>query len=141
MVKQIYSAGIIVYALGQYGREYLLLQYHSGYWDLVKGKLEAGETAQQAALRELEEETGITDIDIKDGFKESLSYQFYDQDRCKVDKTVYFFTGEAASKKISLSSEHRGYTWLDYDHALYRLTYENAQGVLKKANCFLCEKK
>ena len=38
----------------------LLLIRRNGRWDLPKGKVEEGETLRQAALREVEEETGIT---------------------------------------------------------------------------------
>ena len=37
----------------------MLLILRNGRWDLAKGKVEAGETLLQAALREVEEETGI----------------------------------------------------------------------------------
>lgn len=37
----------------------MLLIQRNGRWDLAKGKVEAGETLLQAALREVEEETGI----------------------------------------------------------------------------------
>ena len=40
----------------------MLLILRNGRWDLAKGKVEAGETLLQAALREVEEETGITPV-------------------------------------------------------------------------------
>lgn len=39
----------------------ILFIFRSGRWDLPKGKIDAGETAEQAALREVEEECGIKD--------------------------------------------------------------------------------
>lgn len=137
MIKQIYSAGIIPYLYGDYGREYLLLQYHAGYWDLPKGKLEEGETPIKAAYRELFEETGITEISVHEGFEETLTYTFYDHERNKIEKTVYFFVGKAASSRVTISHEHQGYVWLDYDQAMYRLTYKNAKDVLTKVAHFL----
>lgn len=38
----------------------VLAIYRKGYWDLPKGHVEAGESLRQAALREVEEETGIS---------------------------------------------------------------------------------
>lgn len=41
-----------------------LLIYRHGKWDLPKGKLEKGETVEDAAVREVEEETGIQGIEL-----------------------------------------------------------------------------
>ena len=38
--------------------------YRNGVWDLPKGKLEKGEDFQSAAVREVEEETGMTEVDL-----------------------------------------------------------------------------
>ena len=48
-------------------RQYLLLRYNDqkgGYWQPVTGSVEAGETLEQAALRELWEETGLSGIEL-----------------------------------------------------------------------------
>lgn len=47
----------------QYG-EYLFI-YRNGYWDLPKGKSEQGETPEQSALREVQEETGVHTVNIE----------------------------------------------------------------------------
>ena len=41
-----------------------LLIHRRGKWDLPKGKLDDGETIEQCAIREVEEETGITNITL-----------------------------------------------------------------------------
>lgn len=53
----------------------LLLIYRKGKWDLPKGKLDPGEEAEEAALREVEEETGVQEL-ILDGFL-CHSYHLY----------------------------------------------------------------
>ena len=40
----------------------LLLIYRRGYWDLPKGKLDEGESIEACAVREVEEETGLTNV-------------------------------------------------------------------------------
>ena len=67
------SAGTVIVCNG----EYLLLHYESGHWDFPKGKIEEGETPEQAALRELKEETGIEDAEILPGFTEGIKYFFH----------------------------------------------------------------
>jgi 8-oxo-dGTP pyrophosphatase MutT (NUDIX family) len=42
----------------------LLMIFRRGKWDLPKGKLDNGETLEQCALREVEEETGLTNITL-----------------------------------------------------------------------------
>ena len=42
-----------------------LLIFRNGKWDLPKGKVEKGETIAEAAIREVEEETGVTHLTIE----------------------------------------------------------------------------
>ncbi len=42
----------------------ILLIFRRGYWDLPKGKLDKGETLEQCAVREVEEETGLTAVKL-----------------------------------------------------------------------------
>ena len=50
---------------------------------------------------------------------------------------MIFFLAKTHAEKIQLSNEHIDYIWLEYDHALKKITYENAKNVLSKANKFL----
>jgi len=47
-------------------KQEILWIFRRGFWDLPKGKLDPGETIPQCALREVEEETGINDIQLND---------------------------------------------------------------------------
>lgn len=133
-----FSAGIILFRAQKNMHEYLVLHYPHGHWDLVKGKIEKGESQEQAALRELKEETGLT-ATLLDGFYEQYHY-FFKQDGNLIKKTVYFFMGETAGESVTLSAEHIGYAWLPFDQAMDRLTFENTQRVLEKAEQFLKNK-
>ncbi|SRR5260221_10313697 len=131
-MKHQYSAGIIIYKKENGTILYLLLKYGAGHWDFPKGKIETGETKQEAALRELKEETNLT-AQIDDNFEETIQYIFmYNQE--KTTKTVYFFTGHATSTDVKLSHEHTDYAWLPYQNALEQLTYDNAKEILKNAD-------
>ncbi len=139
MKKEI-SAGIIVYTMELINdvptRVYLLLAYPRRYWDLAKGKLEPGETSKDAAIRELKEETGL-EARLDEGFMEDLFYKFKDPQGVLVDKKVTFFLGEAFSKDVHISHEHKGFCWLPYDEAFRKLTYRNARNLLTDAENFL----
>ena len=75
MIKEI-SAGIILFRKEDVKTLFLLLHYPSGHWDFVKGKMEKDETEKETAIRETEEETGITDITFVKNFEEWISYEF-----------------------------------------------------------------
>ena len=134
-MKKIFSAGLILFRVVDGERLYLLLHYPHGHWDFVKGKIEEGESKQEAALRELEEETGL-EADIMDGFEEQLSYTFREGDEL-IEKTVYFLIGQTEAEDIELSHEHIDFAWLAYNQAEGQLTFANAKEVLKKAELFV----
>ena len=46
------------------GEDNILFIFRRGSWDLPKGKIDKGEKKKEAAIREVEEETGITNITI-----------------------------------------------------------------------------
>lgn len=140
-MKKEFSAGVIVYyentnTTGTSERQYLLLHYRKGYWDLPKGKLEGSETNLEAAIRELHEETGLT-AELCTGFEQPLSYIFKDSQGGLVYKTVVYFVGKVSTKEVLLSSEHLYYKWLSYKDALKQLTYTNAQQVLAMAEKYI----
>lgn len=125
-----HSAGVVIF----HGtpREYLLLHYPSGHWDFPKGHVEAGESELQAAVREVDEETGLKPIQIIPGFEHTYEY-YYKRDQQTMHKKVTYFAGHADSADIRLSHEHRGFTWLPYEKALQRITFDNARDLLRKA--------
>ena len=134
MRKEI-SAGIILFN-EQEERKFLLLNYPSGHWDFVKGKMEEGETYQTTALRETKEETGISDVEFLDGFKEEIEYEFRVEGE-EIHKKVIFFLGKTAATDVTISHEHLDFIWLNFDKALEKTTYDNAKNLLKKSKIFL----
>jgi len=133
------SCGAVVFMRKDDSTRYLFLNYAAGHWDFVKGNVEINETEKQTVLRELKEETGITDAHFIDGFKETIAY-FYRRQGLTVHKEVVFFIMETHTEKIQLSFEHVDYIWLDYQQAIEKCTFKNAKDVLQKAHNFLKEK-
>jgi len=149
-VPQEKSAGAIIYKIENGEPRYLLLHYPSGHWEFAKGHIEEGEEPERAAMREIEEETGLKDIKIIPGFKEYSKYFFrknYDlvgEAKKKapwVFKLVVFYLAETKTEEVKISHEHKGFLWLPYEQALRRLTYKNAKELLKKAHEYLISKK
>ena len=125
------SAGAILYQESPSGKLYLLLNYPSGHWDFVKGNIEKGETLKQTVLREIREETGITDISFVDGFEDKVAYH-YQRDGELVHKEVVFFLAKTSTNDVILSHEHLDFVWLKFHDALQKLTYKTAQKLLGK---------
>jgi 8-oxo-dGTP pyrophosphatase MutT (NUDIX family) len=112
--------------------EYLVLHYTAGHWDFPKGNIEPGETEEQAAIREIREETGITDVEFIPGFRQIISYR-YRKARKLVEKEVVLFLARTRTQNVTISHEHIGFVWKDYDGALKQLTYRNARNLLESA--------
>jgi len=129
------SCGAVVF-LKNTEAKYLLLHYEAGHWDFVKGNVEPNESEKDTVIRELQEETGIADGRFINGFREKIEY-FYRRQGATIHKEVIFFLIETHTEKIKLSYEHVGYTWLDYQNAIKRLTFKNAKEVLQKTHKLL----
>jgi bis(5'-nucleosidyl)-tetraphosphatase len=126
------SCGAVVY-LKNDEVKYLLLHYEAGHWDFVKGNVEPNETEQETVIRELREETGITDAKFIEDFKEKIDY-FYKRQGTTIHKEVIFYLMETQTETVKISYEHVGYIWLNYQQAMEKLTFKNARDVLQKAH-------
>lgn len=127
-----HSAGVVLYRQMKEGREYLLLHYPGGHFDFAKGHIEGDESEQEAAYRELKEETGIENIVWIDGYKEKIEYIYRRFGELSL-KDVVFFLARTEQKKVIISHEHQGSVWLPYKEALQKLTFQSAKDLLSKA--------
>ena len=123
------SCGVVLVNFGSV----LLLQYPQGHWGFPKGHFEDDDGAyQKTALRELEEETGISEVRMVEDWRIRTEYTFTRKGR-PVLKEVFWFIGETDQYEINLSHEHRNYMWLDWDAAETQLTFEPSKEVLRAA--------
>lgn len=139
------SAGAVVFrVLPDDTRQFLLLRYRAGHWEFPRGHMEVGETETETALREVREETGLTDVAIVSGVRATMRFSYVARDeeyrRRKKDrvcavvcKRVIFLAGEvSAHARVRLSHEHSDYLWADYRLAMDTLTFRNARRVLSR---------
>jgi len=139
------SAGAVIFRKEGGKIYYLLLHYPSNakapreYWDFPKGHIEKGENLEETAKREVEEETGLKDLKLIEGFKEWIKYFFKFKEK-NIFKIVTFFLAETKTKEVKVSFEHIGFKWLPYEEAIEKLTFKNAKEILKKANEFISKK-
>ncbi|MBI4015662.1 MAG: NUDIX domain-containing protein [Candidatus Aenigmarchaeota archaeon] len=110
-------------------RKMLLILDSYGKWAVPKGLIEKGETPEQAALREVKEETGI---EAKILEKLGENKYFYRRDGKTIAKTVHVFlmggTGE-----IKVQWEIKGAEWVELKEVLERIGYNNLKELAEKA--------
>lgn len=136
MVDERSAGAVMFYIEGTAEPEYLLLHYTAGHWDFPKGNIEAGESEKQAAIREIREETGITDVEFLDSFRMKIEYK-YRHGRRLVQKEVVLFLAQTRTRQVTISHEHIGFAWKKFDDAIQQLTYRNAKNLLLAAKEYL----
>jgi len=129
-VKQELSCGAVIY--NTQTKKYLLLHYPAGHWDFPKGHANTGESTKDCALRETNEETGISDLEFIDGFEEKIQY-FFKEKKTLIQKKVIYLLAKTSTSEIKISFEHTGFEWLPYKEALSRATFDTSRKVLEKA--------
>ena len=111
------AAGAVIFRRSDRGIRLLLLRAYRN-WDFPKGMVEDGEDALAAARREVEEETGLADLDYPfgDEYKETLPYSG--------TKVARYYLAETEAEKIVLPvspelgrPEHHEYRWVSFDEA------------------------
>ncbi len=83
-----------------------LLIYRNERWDLPKGKWEKGETHEQTAMREVEEECGISNLEI-DTALPTTYHIFYENNSNKL-KITYWYLMHTNSEELPVPQEEEG---------------------------------
>ncbi len=99
-------------------------------WQGVAGKIEKGETAYQAAIRELEEETGLSP---KNMFIADHISRFYETKDDRIN-LVPVFGIEVDNEDVRLSSEHVQFKWVEYEVGLKMLVWNGQKEGISAVN-------
>jgi len=117
------AAGGLVYN----DKNQLLMIFRNGRWDLPKGKLEVGENIEQCAMREVEEECGVSGLIITQQLQET--YHTYEINGQKILKRTYWFEMKSSFKGNLTPQNKEGITvavWVDEQDIAEKL--ENSFG-------------
>ena len=135
-----HSAGIVLFR-DDPERSFLLLRSaltRRPVWEFPKGAIEAGETVQQAAERELREEAGLGegDYQVLDGFTDVERYIFTrgsGPDQVLIRKQVTYFVARWNRGEIRISPEATRYQWAVRAAAERKLRFPEKRRVLANA--------
>lgn len=126
MSDVVFAAGGVLWRHPKNGKPEVLLVHRPKYddWTLPKGKLDDGEGAEEAALREVEEETGFR-VELGDELP-STDYH----DRYGRPKNVRYWVMDIKDGEFSPNREVDEVRWLTVDVAKEALTYARDRAVL-----------
>ena len=136
------SAGVIVFHRDEQGCRFLLVLSRltkRPLWEFPKGGVDEGESLQQAAMRELHEETGLdaSDVRLVPEFQRREEYRFTTGDgkeRLLIRKEVTYFLAEARRTDVRIAeAEASEYAWLGLRDALRKLRYPGRRALLEEA--------
>lgn len=81
------------------GEDNILFIFRRGSWDLPKGKIDKGEKKKEAAIREVEEETGITNITIGKKIK-TTRHTYKTKNGKRAIKKTYWYEMVTANQQL-----------------------------------------
>jgi 8-oxo-dGTP pyrophosphatase MutT (NUDIX family) len=131
------SSGGVVFRRGGSAIEFLLIRDPYANWGLPKGHIEGGETPEQAALREVEEETGLHELSM---IAQLPTIDWYFRDRGKlVHKFCHFFLLECVggNARPQLDEGITECIWRPPAAAIETVSYANAREVITAAAAWL----
>ncbi|MDZ7718620.1 MAG: NUDIX hydrolase [Balneolaceae bacterium] len=127
------AAGGVLYKAGSSPKKVLLIK-RNGFWDIPKGKLEKGETIEECAVREVEEEVGAEDLTTEKFLCET--FHRYQADGKNYGKTTHWYLMEFDNPDYDFEPEtNEGITevkWANIEEAKKIVEFENLVKVLNK---------
>jgi bis(5'-nucleosidyl)-tetraphosphatase len=129
-VRQDESFGVIPLSRKNGVWEVFLIQHKGGrYWGFPKGHSEEKETSEQAAFRELKEETNLDVVSCLQEKPLTEQYQFL-IDGKRVFKRVYYFIAEVSGEVKLQEAEIQDGIWLPLTKALEKVTHAEGKALL-----------
>jgi 8-oxo-dGTP pyrophosphatase MutT (NUDIX family) len=125
------GGGLVVNGQGQY-----LFMLRREKWDLPKGHLDPGETLEQCAIREVGEETGLTQVRLEDALL--VTWHTYDENGKHILKETHWFRMTAADSQPVAPQQEEDITALKWVRpeemgALLKNTFPSIIDVVKTA--------
>lgn len=148
-VKREFSSGGAVYKKDKEIRWLIIKPQQSKTWRLPKGNIEKGETSQDTAIREVQEETGVKAVVLEKLGK--TTYFYFERKQktspastlhgARILKTVVFFLMEYKEGKAEIGQrwahEIDKVKWVTTEEAIKKLSFKDEKDILKKATSII----
>jgi bis(5'-nucleosidyl)-tetraphosphatase len=129
------SVGAIIrYQTMEYNKDYsefLLLRNKRGFWGFPQGHKERGENDIQTLQREVQEETGIINLEIHQ-YIGKIQYKYFRADGLRSEKEVKFYFATTPTREVIISNEHEDFKWTNYLDALSLLDHRQLKSIILK---------
>ncbi len=131
-VERAVSAGGVVLREGAAGAEVVICGRDADdVWGLPKGTLDEGESLQEAAVREVSEETGLKVEIVK---KIGVVEYWFSADGVRYHKWVHhYLMRSTGGRTADHDAEHDRVAWMPVDEAIVRLTFDNDKNMVRQA--------
>ncbi|MDO6460823.1 NUDIX domain-containing protein [Granulosicoccaceae sp. 1_MG-2023] len=116
------NTGVVTAVILQGDKLLMMLRQREGFWCHVAGKIEQGETAVQAVLREIREETGLLPQAL---YTAEFVEQFYEVRKNRLALCPAFVALAGDDAVVQLNREHREYRWCTVEEAHALASYPN----------------
>lgn len=126
------SAGGVLVEAG----EVLVIRHARGEWIMPKGHLEPGESAEEAALREVREETGLAAEIVELLGETSYAYRRKGERTLRPKRVIWYLMRPLTPRdRIDLAAEEGMLEadWLGFDEARKRLTWAGDRSMVERA--------
>ena len=133
------SCGAVVYTCKGETIHYVIIRSPEGFYGYPKGHMEAGETEEETALREIREETGL-DVKLVDGFRTIDEHPHVRPGKPTVMKRMVYFLAEFSGQTpCAQEGEVTEIKLLSFEEAMGVFQFESSRRILREANKFLMD--
>jgi len=140
-MKKVFSSGGVVFRNYKNNIEIALIKDGYGKYGFPKGHIEDGESREEAALREVEEETGLKNIKLLDylgevNYKTKNVVNHIKEVGIFIDKKVYYYLMNVSDREVCVPQKEEGIkevVWINLDAVLEKIDYDNICPVIQKA--------
>ena len=131
------SCGAVVFTREGDTVKYVIIRSPEGFYGYPKGHMEAGETEEQTALREIKEETGLS-VTLLPGFRTEDSHALVREGRPDVTKHIVYFLAEYNGQDLrAQEGEVSAIALMTYEEAMAAFQFESSRRILREASAYI----